>query len=169
MTVGTAPAGMRPRDTRRPLGRMLRREVLVPLATLVAVAAALVLQTTSGGAGTPPHLVPMPRSQAMELRYGIRFSQVAVTAEGGMLDVRYIVLDSETARSVGHAKSTFPIVVDDRTGRELSGLAMSMFPHDPIAGYQYVELYRNDSGTVSTGDTVSIRVGTTWLRGITVR
>jgi hypothetical protein len=111
----------------------------------------------------------MPRSPAIESRYGIRFSQVAVTAGGGMLDLRFLVLDAGRARPVGHARRTFPVIVDERTGRIMNGLAMAMFPHNPRRGYQYFLLYRNDGGTVATGDRVSVRVGSTWLRGIPVR
>jgi hypothetical protein len=144
--------------------------MVIPALTLVAVAAAWAIFHTTQPApasGTTP--APMPRNPAIESTYGIRFSHVAVTAGGGMLDVRFLVLDSEKAQPVGHSPKTFPVIVDQQTGRVISGLAMAMWPHNPKRGYQYFLIYRNDGGTVASGDKVSIKVGSSWLRGITVR
>jgi len=165
-----APTASLPRTLPERVRGTLRRQALAPLLTLVAVAGAYVIHAQAApGPAAPVKVGPMPRSTAMELRYGVRFSSVAVTAGGGMLDLRYVVEDAQKARDLGHTRATAPVLVDDRSGRVLSGLFMSMFPHDPVAGYQYYLLYRNDGATLHRGSTVSIRIGNSWLRGVMVR
>jgi hypothetical protein len=162
----TAPIG--PRSPRPGLRGLARRQLLVPLLTVAVVGMFLAIHNSHGPHPTAA-LSPVPHSAAIEARDGIRVSQVAVTADGGMIDVRYIVLDPDRALAVGHSKQTFPVLIDDRSGRTLGGLAMSMWPHHMLVGRQYYLLYRNDGGTVQTGDTVSVKVGKLWLRHVVVR
>lgn len=168
MTADSVSLPAQPGSPRPGFRALLRRQLLVPLGT-VAVVGAFLAAHDSRGATAPTVLAPVPHNAAVELRFGIRISQVAVTAGGGMVDVRYVVLDPDRALAFGHRQSTFPVLVDDRSGRELGGLAMSMFPHHLLAGRQYYLLYRNDGGTVRTGDTVSVRMGSLWLRHVVVR
>ena len=168
MTAESVILPAEPGSPRSGLGAILRRQVLVPLGT-AAVVIAFLATHDSRGAPAAQALPPVPHNAAVELRFGIRISQIAVTAGGGMVDVRYIALDPDRALAFGHRRSTFPVLVDERTGRELGGLAMSMFPHHLLAGRQYYLLYRNDGGTVRSGDTVSVRMGSLWLRHVVVR
>ncbi len=60
-------------------------------------------------AGTPV----MPTSPAIEAMYGIRFTGVDVTAGGGMIQVRYQVLDSAKTEAI-HDEAVAPYVIDSR-------------------------------------------------------
>ena len=168
MTAETAPVPVAPRTPSPGVRGLMRRQLLAPLLTAVVVGGFLVAHD-SRGAEAPTVYPPVPHNPTVELRYGIRVSQIAVTAAGGMVDVRYIALDPDRAVAFGHTRSTFPVLVDERTGRTLGGLAMSMFPHHMQAGRQYYLLYRNDGGTVRTGDKVSVKMGSLWLRHVVVR
>lgn len=169
MSAHAASANV-PRTLQQRVRGQLRRQVLAPVLTVLAVAGVYAVHAQAPAApAAPASVARMPRSTAMELHYGVRFSSVAVTAGGGMLDLRYVVEDAQKARDLGTTRATFPVLVDERTGRTLSGLFMSMFPHDPVAGTQYFLLYRDDGATVHPGDRIAIRIGRSWLQGVPVR
>lgn len=94
----------------------------------------------------------------MEDRYGVRVMLVAVTAAGGLVDVRYKVLDPLKARQFGDKDlNTLPLLVPE--GSDLAIRAPELqTPLAPEAGQMYYILYPNPRDGVKPGSTVTIRV-----------
>jgi hypothetical protein len=91
---------------------------------------------------------------------GVRLEHVALVGGGGLIDVRYQVLDPERAEAI-HGKDRARVwVVDQVTGEELG---RSWMDHDHTgdlnAGTTYSQLLVNEGGAIRPGDVVSVRLG----------
>lgn len=97
---------------------------------------------------------------------GIRIVRVSVTGGGGLLDLRYQVIDPDKA-AVVHAST--PELVDDGSGRVIDTLFMG-HEHggDPKAGYTYPLLFVNEHGALASGDAVSVVIGAARLPHVPV-
>src|SRR6185369_8562875 len=94
---------------------------------------ALGLRFAPGPSAPPPRPVAghTPANAAIEARYGMRVVQVGLTADGGMLDLRFIAVDPAKVGQLTAHHSPRPsvgmrILVED-TGTVLSTEAMA--PH----------------------------------------
>ena len=111
----------------------------------------------------------MPISAAIESTYGIRFTGVDVTAGGGMIQVRYQVLDSDKTEAI-HATDLTPYVVDSR-GVKYADPGMAGHSHVGkalAAGRTDYILLADAMGGVQPGSTVTIKVGHLELRNVPV-
>jgi hypothetical protein len=83
---------------------------------------------------------------------------VAVTGEGGLVDVRFEVLNGRVAQAhAGHA----PLVVDEATGTTINEPYMDHGGHDftpPAQGGGFLVL-RNSAGLLARGGLVSVVLG----------
>lgn len=105
---------------------------------------------------------------AFEEATGIRVIYVAVTAGGGMLDMRYQVLDPDKALVV-QDKDTPPMVIDEATGVVLSRRWMDHGHKGALrTAVTYHWLLVNSGGVVKRGSKVALRVGGVLLEDITV-
>lgn len=168
MTTSTNTA-IAPRLERAGVRRLLRRQVLVTGASLAAILIAFGVRELwpSGSAPTPP-LTPTartsapaaPRSPALESEYGIHVNQIGVTAGGGMLDLRYTVLDTDKALLIGGSVDDRARLIVERTGKRLDTAALTMRHRNKIKpGSGTFILFRNDYGAVHRGDLVTLVIG----------
>ncbi|WP_393174757.1 hypothetical protein [Nonomuraea marmarensis] len=110
----------------------------------------------------------MPASHEVEQQYGVRFTMVGVTADHGLLDVRFIVLDPDRATDMLSDPARLPDVVVESKGKALPSPALTPMIHDPVAGRTYYVLYRNSGGVVRVGDTVTLAFDQASLRHVPV-
>jgi hypothetical protein len=106
-------------------------------------------------------------SPLIEERYGVRVSQLSVTADGGMLDFRYLVLDPNKAIELADNPSqvlngtSAPLVrlIAEDDGTQLQ--ATLPMPHKDalIVGRSYFVLFGNNHGAVKSGRPVTIVIG----------
>ncbi|MFB0535361.1 MAG: hypothetical protein ACETWR_10290 [Anaerolineae bacterium] len=108
---------------------------------------------------TEPPANVMPINPALEEKYGIRFTFLAVTADGGLLDLRYRVLDVGKAKNFGHYTETTPMLIAEDSGRTVQTTAMGMHNHRVEAGYTYHILYRNTANAIKSGSKVTVAIG----------
>ncbi len=111
----------------------------------------------------------MPASAAIEAEYGIRFTSVDVTAGGGMIQIRYQVLDSDKTLAV-HDEDVAPFVVD-RNGTKYADPGMVGHSHVGPArtpGTSDYILLANARAGVQPGSVVTIKVGDLELRNVPV-
>ena len=111
----------------------------------------------------------MPTSAAIESTYGIRFTGVDVTAGGGMIQVRYQVLDSNKTEAI-HGPELAPYVVDSH-GAKYADPGMAGHSHvgkTQAAGRTDYILLANAMDGVKPGSTVTIKVGDLELRNVPV-
>jgi hypothetical protein len=111
----------------------------------------------------------MPTSAAIESTYGIRFTGVDVTAGGGMIQIRYQVLDSDKTEAI-HGTELAPYVVDGH-GNKYADPGMTGHSHvgkTQAAGTTDYILLADAMGGVSAGSLVTIKVGDLELRNVPV-
>jgi hypothetical protein len=142
------------------LGAML---VLVPLVGLE-------LGRTSGGASGGTLRLPGAVTPAgLADRSGVRVVRVASTGGGGLLDLRYQVIDEGSAEAV-HDASTPPALVDEKSGLVVSRLLMGHMHHGrQKAGVTYYLIFVNSGNVVRAGDRVAVVLGAARLQHVLVR
>ena len=101
----------------------------------------------------------MPNSAEMEEKFGVRFSFLAVTADGGMVELRYRVVDEGKAANFGHYSETAPMLVSEDSGKIVDVTIMGLHNHRVEPGRTYYVLYRNTSSAIQSGRPVTIVVG----------
>jgi hypothetical protein len=129
--------------------------------------------TRSSPAGAPAaeeaSSAPVLSASAFEAATGVRVAQVSVTGAGGIVDLRFQVLDPDKAGAV-HSPESPPYMVDERTGVLVSQLVMGHAHHGPLkAGVSYYLLFYNPGDIVRRGDTVTVRLGEGRLAHVEVR
>jgi hypothetical protein len=111
----------------------------------------------------------MPASADIEAKYGIRFTLVDVTAGGGMIQVRYQILNSDKTHAI-HSADAAPFVVD---GNGVKYADPGMVGHSHLgtvraAGTSDFILLANAKNGITPGATVTIKVGALELRHVPV-
>lgn len=143
----------------------------------VVVATLLVLRVTrhhaTGGADAPD-TVPVQWQRAVVAadqlpgHDGIRITQVAVTGDGGLVDLRFEVVDPHLAEAV-HAPATPPGVVDERSGLVVHNLLMSHSHTGPfVQGETYYFIFENPGNWIQSGSQVTVLLGDAEVRHVTV-
>lgn len=100
---------------------------------------------------------------------GIRVTQVALTAGGGMIDVRYQVIDPDKAAIV-HDKDRPPTIVDEATGQAMDTPWMAHArKHELHGGVTYFELLLNAEGAIKPGEAVTVVLGGVRLEHVIVQ
>jgi hypothetical protein len=93
-------------------------------------------------------------------RYGITITLVGVSADGGVVDFRYQVVDPDKAEPVIHDLDTYPKLVVEDSG---ATLALRALPHSHNRqldlGERYFFLLPNAADAVHEGDLVTIVIG----------
>jgi hypothetical protein len=131
--------------------------VAAAVIVLAAVTAAFVLRTSHGpGGGAPPAAAVVPASWArpvvtaadLSRRSGVTITQVAVTGQGGLVDLRFKVVDPQRAHAL-HGQATPPAVVDERSGLVVHDLLMNHAHSGPYRiGATYYLVFTNPGNCV---------------------
>jgi hypothetical protein len=161
-----------PAPENRLLRRIPARVIGAAALALGALALASVLLVSNGSGGTDPvapsAIVRAPAAPAIEARFGIRVTQIGLTADGGMLDMRFVAIDPALAEQLSHgSKVPMRLVVEDGN-RLLNSEAMA--PHGGAlhAGSTYFTLFRNDGGLLRHGSRVTLLIGDLELQHLVV-
>jgi len=101
----------------------------------------------------------MPISPEIEEKFGVRFTFLAVTADGGMVELRYRVIDEDKAANFGHFTETAPLVISEDDGKTIDVTIMGLHNHRVEPGRTYYVLYRNTEGAIKSGRPATIAVG----------
>lgn len=173
--VAPATAEREAVQTRRPVRTALAYVAL----TVALVVAVLVVRgwrpwgssmpSTASGSAAALGSVKMPVSPQIESEFGIRFTALGVTSDGGMLMLRYQVLDSDKVLSV-HDQETAPFVLlSDGTKFDAPGMpGHSHLGKKKAPGTTDYILLANSGGTVKAGMVVTLVVGKYQLPGVRV-
>lgn len=89
-------------------------------------------------------------------RYGVKIDLVAVTASGGLVDVRFTVIDKDKAELLFEGDSVLPIVAVEGTETVLRPSHGMHHDLTLLNGGRYFLLYSNSGGRVQDGTLVSI-------------
>ncbi len=160
-----------PPQKRTPSTTRVGVALLVLLALSIAVMFARGWRPTNAAPTRPATtlVTHMPTSAEIEAMYGVRFTLVGVTAGGGMIQVRYQVLNSDKTHAI-HSADAAPFVVD---GNGVKYADPGMVGHSHLgkiraAGTTDYILLANAKNGVISGSTVTIKVGNLELRNVPV-
>ncbi|MFN8456766.1 MAG: hypothetical protein U0401_19220 [Anaerolineae bacterium] len=145
---------------------------LVSAVGAITVAAGLILWLLSSSTGINwgSSAVPLESAQAVFTEAtGVRLVRVAVTAGGGMLDLRYQVIDPDKA-AVVHDQKNPPTIVDEFTGQTASRPWMHHSSGRELhAAVTYNELLLNPGGVIKPGSAITVIIGGTRLEHVIVQ
>ena len=149
------------------------RSIAAPTIAILVAAAAAFAVTSGVRADSSTHLPPAgatPVSPELEAGYGLRFLRATLAVQGGLVDVRFVILDTIRAEPViGHLSRERVKLIDDATGRVLDTRTMTPGDSNLKAGEGYYMLFRNSGGLLHPGSHVSVAIGKLRLPGVTVR
>jgi hypothetical protein len=96
-------------------------------------------------------------NQELEEQYGLRITLIGVTAGGGLVDLRFKVVDAEKAKLLFKDHDNMPVLIPEGSKVRL-GLP-GRHNTDFITGKVYYMLYGNANGVVQPGKPVSVAFG----------
>jgi hypothetical protein len=152
------PAGVtqRRRVRRRPWLAAIAGVVVLPL----VVAAGLTWSWGTGARSDADIAAARVVSAAdMESEYGIEVNLVAVTMAGGMVDVRFTVLDQAKAEAILHDDVILPVLLVEPSGAVIRAPTGHRHKTAIVDGGKYFLLYGNPGGAIQAGTKVSVVIG----------
>ena len=102
---------------------------------------------------------PLVTEDELVEKSGVRIATVAVTGAGGLIDLRYQVVDPDKA-SVVHDENYPPILVDEATGLVVNQPLMGhLHTGEFAAGQTYYIIFENPGNIIQQGAKVSVLLG----------
>lgn len=112
---------------------------------------------------------PVVKAQGLAATTGVIITQVAVTGGGGLIDLRYQVVDPTRAASI-HDPSTPPAVIEEDSGLVVHDLLMNHAHSGTYhAGETYYVVFTNPQNRVQRGDHVTVLLGNTAVEHVLVQ
>jgi hypothetical protein len=110
---------------------------------------------------------PVVSAAGLVERSGVRVVRVAVTGDGGLVDLRYKVVDADKAQAVHDLP---PLLIDEGTG----GVVMRPWMghthmNAPKLGITYFVLFENTGTLIRPGAHVTVQLGDARLAHVQVR
>src|SRR5215471_6978424 len=171
---GTGSAAPARRGRFRPPGRARIAGFLagVLIATGIGVLALWLPQRSSGQTSAEPPAQwrrAAVSAPGLAERSGVRLIRVAVTGGGGLLDLRYQVVDPNKAVAVHEAK-TPPAIIDERTGLVLNRLLMGHAHQGELKpAVTYYLVFENTGNWVRRGSEVTVLLGDAQVEHVVVK
>jgi hypothetical protein len=106
-------------------------------------------------------------AQVLEDRYGARVDLVGLTAVGGLLELRFTVLDKDKADPLFHDEK--PNLLLEASGTVLTPPVDRAHKMVLLNGASYFMLYANAGNVAHTGDKVSVVMGDIRLEHLTIK
>ena len=101
----------------------------------------------------------VPINPEIEERFGVRITGVHIIGRGGLVDLRYRVVDAGKAKNFGHYTETSPLVISEENGKFIEVTIMGLHNHRVETGRTYYILYRNTGDALHPGDLVTVQIG----------
>jgi hypothetical protein len=149
-------------------GRWLKGALLA-LAALAIIAVLIAYQLANRPSTAAPAANVIPAS-LLEERYGLRVNLIAVTAAGGLVDLRLKVLDVEKAKALLNDPKNFPAIKVANSGITLAASEDSRIQAmQALAGGFTVILYPNQGNAVSPNSLVAVMFGNEQLEPVAAK
>jgi len=111
---------------------------------------------------------PVVSEAGLAERSGVRIQHVALSGGGGLLDLRFQVVDPDKAAAV-HDLATPAAVVDETTGLVVNQLLMGHSHTAPFkTGVTYYLVFENPGNLVQRGSDVSVLLGNAQVEHVVV-
>jgi hypothetical protein len=102
-------------------------------------------------------------------RSGVKITQLAVTGGGGLVDLRYQVVDADKANAL-HKAGNPPALVEEETGLVINQLLMDHAHTGQFrVGQTYYLIFENPNTWVHRGSRVTVLLGDAQVEHVTVR
>lgn len=101
----------------------------------------------------------------LEEQWGVQIKQVGVTADGGLIDFRLIVVNPDKALPLFSVENR-PILIVEKTGAVVDSLMHPPHSHDLLPGATHFFLYNNSRGAIQPGVSVAVVMGDLRLEGV---
>ncbi len=100
---------------------------------------------------------------------GIRIIRIFSTAGGGMIDLRYQVVDPDKAIII-HDSENPPVFINEATGQVIDRPYHDHSSRTTLrAGLTYNEILVNEGGVIKPGDLITVRIGQSRLEHVPVQ
>ena len=106
-----------------------------------------------------PATPQLASAKTFEERFGLSVTLVAVTASGGIVDVRFKVLDADKARGTLQVDKNMPVLNVEGSTITPMMRDSAIQDQDLQVGKAYYILYSNPRGVVKPGTPVSVAIG----------
>jgi hypothetical protein len=103
--------------------------------------------------------------EELEERWGIQITMLGVTADGGMLDLRYRMIDPSKVIDLQELETEVVFIVE-KDGYTFRAATAMNHRHDAQIGLIYSMLYFNQNGAVHPGDLVTVQIGDVQVRHV---
>ena len=155
MTTQTMAAPAPPDDT--PHGRSRRRRTVVVLAVMLLVAAGALTRVVWAGDDDIRSGTRLVDADGLAAEYGIKINLLALVAAGGLVELRYQVVDPDKADPLLHDDDLQPALVVEDTGATLV-LTSAKHHHstETELGGTYFILFANAHSAIHGGDKVTL-------------
>jgi hypothetical protein len=107
-------------------------------------------------------------AEVIEAEWGIQITHVAVTADGGLIDFRFRVVDPEKAGPL-LTLAKRPVLVAEDSGAVIDHLMHPPHSHDLVPGRVLYLIYNNTGGAIRRGAAVSVVLGDLRLEHLIAR
>jgi hypothetical protein len=151
--------------TTRPAANAFRlnKLFLAAIIALFILTAGFFAFRSLGMPASRPALSPLSQN-ALEEKYGLRVNLIAVTAAGGMLDLRLKIVDAEKAKLLLQDKKNFPVLIAREGAVTLSASEETKSQViDFENGSNLFVLFPNSGNAVRPGASVTLLFGETAL------
>jgi hypothetical protein len=112
---------------------------------------------------------PLVTEDGLVGKSGVKLVYVAITGEGGLIDLRFQVIDPDKANAV-HDEETPPTIIDETTGLVVNELLMGHAHTAPYtAGQTYYLIFENPGNIVQSGNRVSVLLGNAAVEHVIVK
>ena len=106
----------------QPVRRQAALLLVIPVMALLVVGGWFGWRTWHTGSAN--NIVSIPTNPEIETMWGVRITQIGVTADGGLVDFRYQVLDPDKAGAMSEDLSSVPVLTDERSGTLVNSAAL---------------------------------------------
>lgn len=105
-------------------------------------------------------------TQEIEEQWGVHVTQIGITADGGLVDFRYRVIDPDKAWRMLSNLNTVPVLIAEDSNTLINTASSMTKQHDLNAGQIYFILFHNDNGAIKSGRPVTVVIGNLRLEHI---
>jgi hypothetical protein len=149
--------------------RSVERRLLLGVCALALAALAVPFAVNQlRGTETQGHAVPLVSAAGLEARSGVRILGLTLAGDGGLLDLRYQVVDAQKAVSVHDGPP--PMLVEESTNAAIAQLLMGhQHSSAPKVGLSYYLVFLNEGSILHIGSRVSVQLGDARVAHVVVR
>jgi hypothetical protein len=111
----------------------------------------------------------VPQDGKMESQLGVRITQASLVGDGGLVEIRYTVLDNQRASAFQNDVKHPPLLKNEKNGKTAWRAALMKQGHELRPGQTYYILYLNNQNAIKRGDKIEISTGPGKLAHVPVR